>query len=57
MVDPDDEIERSLERPIIDRGHESVANHEMVEPGRLASRKFDRFTHQESPDSLPGRMP
>jgi hypothetical protein len=33
MADPDDEIERGLERPIIDRGHESVANHEMVEPG------------------------
>jgi len=53
MVDPDDEIERGLERPIIDGGHESVANHEMVESGRLASRKFDRFTHQESPDFLP----
>ena len=57
MVDADDEIERSLERPIIDGGYESVANHEMVEPGRLASRKFDRFTHQESSGFLPDRVP
>src|SRR3984957_3606624 len=53
MVDPDDEIERGLERPVIDRGHESVANHEMMEPGRLAAREFDRFTHQESLVFLP----
>ena len=56
MVDADDEIERGLERPIVDRCHESVADHEMVEPGRLAAREFDRFTHPESPVFLPDRI-
>src|SRR6202041_3148716 len=44
---------RGLERPSNDGGHEPIANHEKVEPGRLAPRKFDRFTHQESPVFLP----
>ena len=53
MVDPDDEIERGLERPVIHSSYVAVADRDMVEPVGLASRQSVQFKHQEKPDFPP----